>query len=100
MATIKYLLQSKSESAPIYLRLSISRNKNLKRKTGLHINPKDWSKATGLPKQNNSDNKNLTTDLKDLSLFILKSLNDANIKGIEITGEWLLHNIEVYYKRA
>ena len=66
MATIKYLLQSKFDYAPIYLRLSLGHNNTIKRKTGLNINPSDWSKATGLPKQNNHFNKNLTTEIKDL----------------------------------
>jgi len=34
MATIKYLLQSKLDNAPIYLRLSLGRSNTLKRKTG------------------------------------------------------------------
>ena len=49
MATIKYLLQSKANSTPIYLRLSLGRNKTLKRKTGLIIDPKYWSSKTGFP---------------------------------------------------
>ena len=41
MATIKYQILSKSENAPIYLRLSIKRGLSPRTKTGLHINPKD-----------------------------------------------------------
>ena len=75
MATIKFILQSKGTNAPIYLRLSIDRTTSFKRKTGLNIDPNDWSKETGLPKQNNPHNKNLRTDLKDLESQILKDLN-------------------------
>mgnify|MGYP000689607260 CR=1 FL=1 len=71
MATIKYQLQSKSNNAPIYLRLSINRTKYIKRKTGLFIDFKDWGK--GFPKQNNPYNKNLTIDLKGLENKILKN---------------------------
>ena len=99
MATIKYLLQSKFDYAPIYLRLSLGHNNTIKRKTGLNINPSDWSKATGLPKQNNHFNKNLTTDLKDLESFIIKKLNDANRSGNEISGSWLLFNIDLHFNR-
>ena len=51
MATIKYIIQSNSNASPIYLRLSISKNKSLKRKTGLNIDSKKWSVTKGLPKQ-------------------------------------------------
>ena len=54
MATIKYLVQSnKSQSAPIYLRLSIGYGKVFKRKTGLTIDPNIWNnkyKSAMLPK--------------------------------------------------
>jgi len=97
MATIKYQLQSKSNNAPIYLRLSINRTKYIKRKTGLFIAFKDWGK--GLPKQNNPYNKNLTTDLKGLENIILKNFNTDNSKGIEIDGDWLINKIDIHFKR-
>jgi len=87
MATIKYLLQSKSDNAPIYLRLSLGRKKSIKRKTGLNINYKDWSSKTGLPKQNDANNKNLTTKLKSLEASIQNELNEANSIGVEVTGD-------------
>jgi len=99
MATIKFILQSDSDNAPIYLRLSLNRQKSIKRKTGLNINPKDWSKTTGLPKQNNSSNKNLTTDLRKLSTIILDNLNNASIQGVEVSGDWLIHNIDLHFGR-
>lgn len=99
MASIKYHLQSKSNLAPIYLRLSLNRDTIIRRKTGLFINPKDWSAATGFPKQNNSANKNLTTDLKVLDIKISKNLNEANSSGTEITGVWLLYHIDLHFKR-
>jgi integrase len=99
MATIKYLLQSNSESAPIYLRLSLGRGNSLKRKTGLSINPKKWSRATGLPKQNYSDEKNITSDLRKLKSFILDEVNDAKRKGVPITGDWLIHKIDLKFQR-
>jgi len=99
MATIKFILQSKKEIAPIYLRLSLGRGNSLKRKTGKYINPKNWSNKTGLPKQNYSDDKNLTTDLLELKTFIIKKLNEANSNGVEVTGEWLIYNIDLKFGR-
>lgn len=99
MATIKFLLQSKSTNAPIYLRLSISRGNIFYRKTGLYINPKDW--GSGLPKNRNtsSDNKDLITDLKDLESKILKNFNTDNSKGVEVNGDWLKNKIDIHFKR-
>ena len=100
MATIKFILQSKSESASIYLRLSINQYTSFKRKTGLFANPKDWISKKGLPKQNTPTNKNLTTDLQDLKNHISKQVNKANSNAEVITGDWLFNQIEIYFKRA
>ena len=99
MAKIKYILQSKLENVPIYLRLSISRKLVFKRKTGLTINPKDWSKTTGLPKQNNPTNKNLSTTLQKLHTAILEQLNISQSKGETINGDWLQYQIDLYFNR-
>lgn len=112
MATIKFLIQSKSENAPIYLRLSLGRAETSKgekpkyishkRKTGLTINPKDWSGTTGKPKQSNTtaNNKNLSSKLEHLSTAIYDNVNNASSKGIIITGDWLKHQIDVHFERT
>ena len=111
MATIKYILQSKSESTPIYLRLSLGRVKgikkgdtpkfiSLKRKIGLYFNPKAWSSSTGFPKQNDATNKKLTSDLRNLSKTILDNLNKANSKGDEVNGNWLQFQIDLHFERV
>lgn len=99
MATIKYLLQSKSNTSQIYLRLSLSRSKSVKRKIGLIINYKDWSDATGLPKQNNPENKKLTIKLRKLSAFVLNEVNEASSNGIELTGNWLTSIVDRHFDR-
>ncbi len=98
MATIKYLLQSKSENAPIYLRLSLGRNKLYKRKTSLSINPKNWS-DTNQPKQTTAENKNLASKLRKLKDFILDEVNNANTKGTEINGDWLQSKIDLHFNK-
>jgi integrase len=99
MASIKFLIQTKNESAPIYLRLSIKRDQVFKRKTGLSINPSDWNATKGLPKQTTGENKNLSTDLQELQTKILKQLNEANTKGEVITGDWLQYHIDLHFDR-
>ncbi|WP_242084240.1 phage integrase SAM-like domain-containing protein [Aestuariivivens sediminis] len=99
MATIKYLLQSKSNHSPIYMRLSISKSKSLKRKTGLFIDHRRWSPSSGLPKQNETSNKALISKLRKLSNVILEKLNDANANGEVVDGNWLVYQIDLYFKR-
>ncbi len=99
MATINFKLQSKSENAPIYLILSAGRGKTLFRKTGISINSKDWSSKTGLPLQNNPSNKNLSTQLKKLETFVFDKLNNTSSQGVEVSGDWLTHNIDLYFGR-
>ena len=64
MATIKFLLQSKTENSQIYIRVSSGRDLYLKKKTGLLINSKDWSKIKGLPK-NNLDKKDFASEINE-----------------------------------
>jgi integrase len=100
MASIKLSIQSESENASIFLRLSIGRGFYIKRKTGISINSKDWSKSTGFPKQNNPKNKNLTSQLRKLISYVLDSLNNDLTKGVEVDGDWLNNAIDVFFNRA
>jgi integrase len=100
MASIIYRLLSNSDNAQIYLRLSIAKGKSFRRKTGLSINPKNWSDDTHLPKQNIGTNKATHTRLRKLKDKILDNLEDANSKGVEVTGDWLKHQIDLHFKRV
>ena len=100
MATTKFQLQSKSENAPIYLRLSLGRGKSIKRKTSLSINPKNWSTATGFPKQNYVDEKNITSKLRKLETFVLDEVNESNSNGTEINGNWLQSRIDLFFNKT
>jgi len=100
MASIKFQIIGKTESVSIHLRLSVSRLINLRAQTGLFINPKEWSNTTHLPKQNTAYNKNLTEDLNDLKIFIMKKVNNAQKENITINKDWLSHNIDVHFERT
>jgi integrase len=100
MATVKYILRSQSKSAPIYLRLSLSRSKSYKRKTELSINAKEWSTIKSLPKQNTSANKQTTTKLRKLSITILDQVNTSNSIGEKVNGEWLSYHIDLFFNRV
>jgi len=96
MATVKFLLQSKSEIANIYVRFSIDRKTILKRKSGFTINPKYWSESFALPIQKSKETKELKSKLSKLADFISDAYNDSVSKGIEFTGEWLQDQIDIF----
>ena len=101
MATLKLLLQSKSENAPIYLRLSNGRkNPIIYRKTGLSINYTDWSATTGLPKQTTPNNKKLSTRLQKLNTYVSEKLNDVDLANETVNGDWLKFQIDLFFERV
>ena len=100
MATIKYLLQSKSVTAPIYLRLSLGKDNSLKRKTGYVYDKKYWSVATGYPKEGKASGKSIKSDLKRLEGFIIDNYNSDNSAGVSIDGDWLSLKIDKFHGRA
>lgn len=100
MATVKYLLQSKSETSNIYIRYSINRQTVFKRKTGFIINAKDWSYDKAQPKTGRDDLKVLKSTLEKLSTFISDSYNNAISKGTSFTGEWLEVQINAFNNKT
>ena len=99
MATIKFQLLSKSETAPIYLRLSVKRGLTPRIKIGLHISPKNWSETSNYPKTNTATNKKLKSDLQKLETFILDKVNSSNTKGEKINTAWLKYYIDLHFGR-
>jgi integrase len=100
MATVKFLLQSKSDNSNIYIRYSINRATVLKRKTGLVINPKDWSTDKSMPKTGRDDLKIIKSKLDKLAVFINEAYNDGISKAIEFDGEWLQLQIDFFNKKV
>jgi len=79
MAVIKFILQSKSNPANIYVRLIDGRKTDVKTKTNFVINPDDWSKIKQRPKSlTNIHFKNLDTDLQNLRTNLLNYYNKSN----------------------
>ncbi len=99
MATVKFLLQSKSSNAPIYVRLSIGRGNTPTRKTGLNCNAQNWSKAKGFPIPKDTDTKKVKANLSKLELSILNAYNRDNAEGLTIDGQWLEVVIDSHFGR-
>lgn len=101
MATIQFRVRSKAnKNVSIKVRLSIDRNNVFELNTGFTINPKDWSEPTGLPKQNNPENKILSSDLKKLDSFITNNLNTDLGKSVLIDSNWLESKINDCFSRV
>lgn len=100
MATLKYLLQSKSENSNIYVRYSIDRKTVLWRKTGLIINALDWSDKTGAPKTGKQELKALKSKLDKLATFINDAYNQSVSEGEDFTGEWLQLQIDLFNNKT
>ncbi|MBM1106037.1 phage integrase SAM-like domain-containing protein [Aurantibacter crassamenti] len=99
MATIKYRARGSSPKASITLKLSLGRNKVFEKKTGLIIDPKEWSVDTNLPKQAKANNKKLSNDLRKLSAYIFDCVNEAQKDGTTINSNWLGTQIDIHFKR-
>lgn len=100
MATIKFLIQSDSDTAGIYIRLKEGRLIDVKAKTNFIVNSKDWSAIKGQPK-NLSDAiyKKLDKELKDLSNRLLGHYNDTENK-FDINTQWLKEFLNPLPKKA
>ena len=96
MATVKFQLLSKNETASIYLRLSINRKLTPRAKTGLYINPKDWG-SSNFPKTTIATNKKIKADLQKLEIYVLDKVNEARAKGVVINTAWLKFNIDLFF---
>lgn len=94
MATIKFILRSKSEQSNIYVRLSIDRNNVYKRKTGYIINAKDWSNPKGQPILKDEVLKNFKTDLDKFKTKLENAYNKSVKQGLIINAQWLEEQID------
>lgn len=99
MAKVQFLLQSESTTAPIYLRFSLGRALDIKRKTGFICDAKNWSAKTGFPKIGDANNKNLKTTLQKLEVFVLDEYNKDFTQGKIIDADWLVKKIDFFNGR-
>jgi len=99
MATVKFLLQSNSDSAPVYCRFTNGRALNIKVKTGLVCDAEKWSKTKGSPIPKNEATKKLKSQLENLSTVIGETFNSDNSRGISIDKFWLQNVIDNNFDR-
>lgn len=100
MAKVQFLIQGKSSNNPIYLRFSLGRKFDAKRKTGFVCDIKSWSTTTGFPKPIDPAHKNLKSNLQKMEVFILEQYNQDFANGVQINHEWLENKIDVFSGRV
>lgn len=105
MATVKFIIQSKNDFAPVYVRFSANRETVVKRKTRETVNPKYWEPKKGTVKNiekmalAKDDKKNLTdlsAKLSALETYIQEQFSKRADTEI-INGVWLDEVITAYY---
>lgn len=88
MASIKFLVKSKSQTATIYVRFK-QNPFDITAKTNFIIDSKDWSDTKGQPKNTKEASlKKLDNDLRKLSVDLLAHYNNS-IGKETINTEWL-----------
>ncbi|WP_297097863.1 phage integrase SAM-like domain-containing protein [uncultured Draconibacterium sp.] len=126
MATIAYFLKSERNPSNIYLKLSVKRGVELKRKSGYVIDPGKWNTdnketdkqrknreakgkkysiigKTGFPKvaRTVEDKQEAMRDnLKNLSDSVIESYNEAVKEGVTVNGEWLQEQIDKHHGKV
>ena len=98
MASVKYLLQSKSDNANIYVQYSISRTQVFKRKSGFIIDAKDWNGKA--PIQKTQELKALKSKLDKLATFINDAYNVSVSEGAEFSGDWVQLQIDLFNNKT
>ena len=98
MATLKYIIRSKTSPANIYVRYSISKTLVLQKKTGYIIDPKEWHKdpKKGEPIQKTPELKSLKLTLDKMALFINDAYNRDIGQGATFGSDWLGLQIDLF----
>jgi integrase len=99
MATVNYFVSAKKRKiAPVYIRVSAGRGTDLIGKSGLFVNPAEWSNKTQTIKQRirSKEDDEFVLKLKELKESIE---NDVKVRGKELTREWLTGVIFRYHNK-
>jgi integrase len=103
MATVTFNVKSKSKkgNASIYCRFSCGRKLNIKRQTGLYVDPAHWNKKQQKIRDvitiENRDE--LNSKLAKLKIFVIDEYNLAFSSGSIIDGQWLAFTISKFLER-
>jgi hypothetical protein len=92
MASIGYRLKSKeNKQVSIYIYFRPANSSVLSARTGLTVNPSDWSSSKKKAKTTDPYLINLNTTLTSLEKFISQALNNDKPYGIDLFHFHLVH---------
>lgn len=97
MASLNYIVRTKSNPAPIYIRFSAGRGNDIVIKSGFKVDPDKWSnkkQELKITLDLTKDDTQLTESLNSLRAYILKEY--TKFIGIP-SKDWLLGVIEQYH---
>lgn len=88
--------QKSEKKIGIKLRLIVSREQILEAETDRKVEPINWNKLKGFPKENSKENKDLLLKLKDLENYVAKALSVELENGNEVDKQWLQSKIDKF----
>ena len=101
MATVNFRIRSKANKpVSIFIYVSLEEGNVISTPSGFTVHPKDWSKVTKRPKQNEEGNKKTFAKLNTLQNFIYKEVNNAQGQGQLIDVNWLKEKINECFNRV
>ncbi len=100
MATIKFLVQSKKDNAPVYCRLSIDKQTSFKRKTGITANDSILKRVSAQRVSLDESEKRIKSQLEGLRLGLIDQLNSHYAEGGLVDSYWLENAIDNYFGRG
>jgi len=100
MSSIGYRLKSKeNKQVSIYIYLRPPNSKVISSRTGLTINPIEWSKSRMRAKPKDPILKSLNNSLDSISTFINNKLNTELESGVEFNNKWLKKKLDEFNNR-
>ena len=100
MSSIGYRLKSKeNKQVSVYIYLRPPNSKVISARTGLTINPLDWSKPRMRAKPKDPTLKSLNNSLDSISTFINNKLNTELESGVEFNNKWLKKKLDEFNNR-
>ena len=101
MASIGFRIKSKeNKQVSIYVYFRAANSSVVSARTGLSVNPSEWSSSKKMAKPNDPFLKKLNTTLNDLKNFIYRSLNNDQQLGIEIDNRWLPKKVNEFNNKV
>jgi integrase len=100
MSSVGYRVKSeKNKQVSIYIYLRPPNSQTISCRTGLTINPNNWSKTKMRAKAKDPILKSLNNSLDSIGSFINNRLNSELESGIEFNNKWLKKKIDEYNNR-